>query len=58
MKTASTMIQAIALTACFAAYAAGTGELKSGVRRAMQTIGATVEMPASQSDTQSGFDNA
>ena len=53
MKTASTLIQIIALSACFAVYAAGTGAISSGVRRAMQTMGSNqisimVETPAAE----------
>jgi hypothetical protein len=53
MKTASTLIQIIALSACFAVYASGTGAISSGVRRAMQTMGSNqisimVETPAAE----------
>lgn len=53
MKAASTLIQIIALSACFAVYAAGTGAISSGVRRAIQTMGAgqvsiLVEAPAAE----------
>lgn len=51
MKTASTLIQIIALGACFAVYASGSGAISSGVRRAIQTMGSgqsaiLVEAPA------------
>jgi hypothetical protein len=54
MKTASTLIQIIALSACFAVYASGTGAISSGVRRALQTMGSSqasivVETPAVES---------
>lgn len=54
MKTASTLIQIIALSACFAVYASGTGAISSGVRRAMQTmasnqISIVIEAPAAES---------
>ncbi|MEX0954460.1 MAG: hypothetical protein WDZ83_04515 [Rhizobiaceae bacterium] len=44
MRTASILIQTIAFTALFAVYAQGYFE-GSGVRRALQTIGATVSAP-------------
>lgn len=46
MKTAALLIHVAAFAACFLAYVAADGGAQlSGVRRAMQTIGATVEMP-------------
>ena len=44
MRTASITIQAIAFTALFAVYVTAHGSTGlSGVRRALQTIGATVQ---------------
>ncbi|MDR7031581.1 hypothetical protein [Mesorhizobium sp. BE184] len=40
MKTASTLLQILALTACFAAQAHGAFSMP-GVRRALQTMGST-----------------
>lgn len=53
MKAASTLIQILALSACFAVYAAGTGAISSGVRRAMQTMSSNqisilIEAPAAE----------
>ena len=42
MRTATVLIQTIAFTALFAVYAQGCFEA-SGVRRALQTMGATVQ---------------
>jgi hypothetical protein len=44
MRTAAILIQTIAFTALFAVYAQGYFE-GSGVRRALQTMGATISAP-------------
>lgn len=50
MKAASSIIQVLALSACFAANMQIGGEFKmAGVRRAIQTIAASVDMPAASS---------
>ncbi|MEQ8298349.1 MAG: hypothetical protein RIB55_17910 [Nitratireductor sp.] len=47
MKAASSILQVLALSACFAAnMQIGTEFKMAGVRRAIQTIAASVEMPA------------
>jgi hypothetical protein len=49
MKTTSTLLQILALSACFAVHLAGTGEVRmTGVRRALQTISISVSLPATQ----------
>jgi hypothetical protein len=54
MKTASTLLQILALGACFAVHLAGTGEVRmTGVRRALQTISVSVNLPNTQ-DVSSG----
>jgi hypothetical protein len=54
MKTASTLIQIVALSSCFAVYAFGGGAISSGVRRALQTmttsqVAIVVDAPAAES---------
>jgi hypothetical protein len=47
MKTASTLLQILALGACFAMQVAAPGEFRMpGVRRAMQTMAGTASQPA------------
>lgn len=47
MKTAATLIHAFALLFCLSAYLGMSDDVAmSGVRRAIQTIAATVELPA------------
>jgi len=53
MKAASTLLQIIALSACFTVYVSGGGAISSGVRRAIQTMTANqvtipVEAPAAE----------
>jgi hypothetical protein len=46
MNTFRTLVQAAALTACFAAYVATSGEVHlTGLRRAMQTAAGTLNPP-------------
>jgi hypothetical protein len=46
MKTASTLLQILALSACFAIQVAAPGEFRMpGVRRAMQTMAGTTSQP-------------
>ncbi|GLS34355.1 hypothetical protein SAMN04488498_1588 [Mesorhizobium albiziae] len=47
MKTASTLLQILALAACFTIYLSGNGGAQlTGVRRAMQTMAVSVNQPA------------
>ncbi len=49
MKTVSTLLQLLALSACLAVHLAGTGEVRmTGVRRALQTMTVAVNLPATQ----------
>jgi hypothetical protein len=49
MKTASTLLQILALGACFAMQVAAPGEFRMpGARRAMQTIAGTASQPVEQ----------
>ena len=46
MKTASTLLQILALAACFAMQVAAPGEFRMpGVRRAMQTMAGPANQP-------------
>ena len=49
MKTASTLLQILALAACLAMQVAAPGEFRMpGVRRAMQTMAGPANQPAVQ----------
>jgi hypothetical protein len=49
MKTASTLIQILALSACFTIYLSGTGGVQmTGVRRALQTMTVSASLPSTQ----------
>ncbi len=49
MKPISTLVQFLVLSACFAIHQSGAGEAQmTGLRRALQTIAVSVNVPAMQ----------